>query len=82
MNTINNKKKLTRWATFLGVSGFIAVLLAVGSDDARDFATPTERKHLNIANPKTTHTMAFAGMASMLGAAALLRKRDNMDKQR
>ena len=82
MNDINTKKKLTRWATFFGVSGFILALLGVGTDDAREFATPTERAKMNIASQKTTNTMTFTGMASMLGAIALLRKRDNMDKQR
>lgn len=82
MNNTNNRKKLTRWATFLGVSGFILALLAAGTDDARDAATQTEREHMNIASEKTTHTMAITGIASMLGAVALLRKRDNMDKQR
>ena len=82
MDKKDNTKKLTRWATFLGVSGFILGLLATGTDDAREFATPTERAKMNIASEKTTHTMAITGIASMLGAVALLRKRDNMDKQR
>ena len=78
MNNNDKRKKLTRWATFLGVSGFILALLAAGTDDARDAATPQRQEQM--ASSKTTHAMAVGGILSMLGATILINIRDRKTK--
>ncbi|MBO7642925.1 MAG: hypothetical protein J6S74_02210 [Alphaproteobacteria bacterium] len=78
MNDTQYKKKLARWAATLGLSGFTLVLLAVGTDDARDFANTHQGTNLTPASQKTTLVMEGAGTALMIGAIALLRKREKI----
>lgn len=76
-----NKKLIKRVAIF-GTTGAILALGAAGSDDAREFATPAERAHLNIPSPAVTYTMYGASLLSFAAAIAFARKLERNTKQK
>ena len=81
---MNKKQKYTRrekMSAFFAITGTILALGAAGSDDAREFATPEERAHLNIPKPAVTYTMFGVAALSWATAIALMGK-NNKDKQR
>ena len=58
-------------AGLLGGAGFIAVLLAAGTDDYR-FSAEYNPDTDKIASTETTTAMALGGSAALLGATILL----------
>lgn len=58
-------------ACLFGSAGFIAVLLAAGTDDYR-FSSEYNPEKDKIASTETTTAMALGGTAALLGATILL----------
>jgi len=64
--TVNTRKVYKSLAAVFAAGGIALCVLAAGTDDARMEASKEQEEKL--ASPKTTRTMAFAGLASMLAA--------------
>ena len=78
----NNNKQTNRrkvWAAILALSGFSLAFCAAGTEDAR-LLGPTEQA-TKLADQKTTNTMMCLGLASMMGAIALLHRNSNQQKR-
>jgi len=82
---MDKKQESGKWikrAIAFGGIGFFLALGAVGSDDAREFATAEERAHLNIPSRATTGAVYGASLLSFAAAIACARKSQQMNKQR
>ena len=71
-------------AGILGTVGSVCLLGSAGTEDARDamqyenYTVGYEKHNTDeLASPKTTKTMAWAGIAALAGCVALLSKKEN-----